>query len=177
MASELNPIVSSSGDYHLNLTSETAAAFKEAMSCFLKESGCSMGAIIERSGAIIVSETGLVNRPPTAVSLETLGVLSAGLFASTQMIAEKLGEENSPEVICHGEESHVFVAPISEEFAVLAVFPDRVAVGLVRMHAKAIAQQVIPVLRQVMKSSTTFSTATGAVVPSDQIEAPFLQYT
>jgi predicted regulator of Ras-like GTPase activity (Roadblock/LC7/MglB family) len=172
---EPSSVPASSGDYQLNLTTDSAKRFREAMHGFLDETGCSLGAIIERSGAVIVSE----QRPPgNGAKLprpDSIGVLAAGLFASTQMLAGQIGESEAPEVICHGRDLHVFVAPLSQEFALLAIFPNRVAVGLIRLQAKRVAAGIMADLRQIIRNVTTLAPATGAA-PVEDRENPFLRY-
>ncbi len=168
-------VLSSSGDYQINLTSASATLFREALRGFLDETGCSLGAVIERSGAVLSSE----QRPPgngaKLPRADSIGVLAAGLFASTQMMAEQLGEGDAPEVVCHGKSLHIFVAPLSREFALLAIFPDRVAVGVVRLQAKRLAAAVLPELRQVIRNVTTLAPSTGSPAPGP-VEGPFLRY-
>jgi len=168
-------VPASSGDYQLNLTTESAKRFREAMRGFLEETGCSMGAVIERSGAVIVSE----QRPPgNGAKLprpDSIGVLAAGLFATTQMMAGQIGEEHAPEVVCHGKDLHIFVAPLSQEFALLAVFPNRVAVGLIRLQAKKVAAGMMADLRQIIRNVTTLAPSSGSPVSEDR-ENPFLRY-
>jgi len=177
MSTESTSVPSASGDYHLNLTQEAAEKFRLAMKEFLVATECRMSAVIERSGAVIVSEQnsqagGRAPRP------DSLGALAAGLFGSTQMLAAQLGEAGPPEVICHGEELHIFLAPISDEFAILAVFPDRVAVGLIRLEAKRAANRILGDLRAIQRNRTTYVAATGAAQDNDgdDLENPFLRY-
>lgn len=176
MAADPSNVLSSSGDYHLNLTSDTAARFRELMQEFLDETDCSLAAVIERSGAVIASVEGTPARGVRVPRPDSLGVLTAGLFASTQMMATQMGEDSAPEVLCHGEDLHVFVAPISEEFALLTVFPDRVAVGLVRLHARKVGKSMMEDLSQIVRSQTTLAPSTGAVTESDESDGPFMRF-
>ena len=138
-----------------------------------------MVALIERSGAVIANEQAKGANVPRA---DSLGVLSAGLFASTQMMAEQLGEEESPEIFCHGKQHNIFVAPVSAEFALLALFPEGVAVGAVRLHARKAAQTMRNDLQQVVRNRTSYSPTSipAAVVGTAMTEAvdgPFLQFS
>ena len=49
-------VPASSGDYHLNITTETAREFRSMMRRFLAETECEVVALIERSGAVIGNE-------------------------------------------------------------------------------------------------------------------------
>tara|TARA_R110002096_G_scaffold24760_6_gene77928 strand:- start:4291 stop:4812 length:522 start_codon:yes stop_codon:yes gene_type:complete len=166
-------VQASSGDYHLNITTETAREFRGMMRNFLAGTECEVVALIERSGAVIVNEL-KPNAAKAAPDPDSLGVLVAGLFATTQMIAGQLGEPSSPEVLCHGEECHLLVHPVSDEFALLAAFRDGVAVGVVRLHAKQVAEGMLGHLGQIMRSRSTYSPPNEAVAEST--EGPFLQY-
>jgi predicted regulator of Ras-like GTPase activity (Roadblock/LC7/MglB family) len=168
-------VPASSGDYQINLTTESARRFREVMRSFLDETGCSMGAVIERSGAVIVNEQ---RSPGNGVKLpraDALGALAAGLFASTQMLSRQLGESDAPEVICHGQDLHIFVAPLSDDFALLAVFPNRVAVGLIRFQAKKVAAGITADLGQILRNVTVLAPASGAPKTGER-ENLFLRY-
>jgi len=173
--SDPTSVLSSSGDYQINLTTESAQRFREALRGFLGETGCSMAAIIERSGAVLASEQNAPAGGKRIPRADSLGVLAAGLFASTQMMAEQIGEEGAPEVLCHGRELHTFVAPLTQEFALLAVFPDRVAVGLVRLQGKRLGATVGPELRRVIRNVTTLAPSSGSP-GEERVESPFLRY-
>ncbi|MEM1296648.1 MAG: hypothetical protein AAGH89_14870 [Verrucomicrobiota bacterium] len=166
-------VPASSGDYHLNITTETAREFRGMMRRFLAETECEVVALIERSGAVIVNEL-KPNAAKAAPDPDSLGVLVAGLFATTQMIAGQLGEESSPEVMCHGEGCHLLVHPVSEEFALLAAFREGVAVGVVRLHAKQVSESMLGHLGQIMRSRATYSAPNEGVTESS--DGPFLQY-
>lgn len=181
MSGECTSVPSASGDYHLNLTREVAERLRLIMKEFLLETECRVGAVIERSGAVIVSEqnANATGRVPRA---DSLGALAAGLFGSTQVLASQLGEKEAPEVICHGSGLHIFLSPINEDFALLAVFPNRVAVGLVRLQAKRAAADILEDLRTIQRNRTTYAPSTGAAGPagaageSGGVENPFLRY-
>jgi predicted regulator of Ras-like GTPase activity (Roadblock/LC7/MglB family) len=175
MPADSTNVPAATGDYHLNLTREVADRLRLTMKEFLLETECRLGAVIERSGAVIVSEQNAqaAGRVPRA---DSLGALAAGLFGSTQVLASQLGETEAPEVICHGSGLHIFLSPISEEFALLAVFPNRVAVGLVRLQAKRAAAQILADLRTIQRNRTTYAPSTGPVRDEAGLENPFLRY-
>lgn len=175
MPGDCTSVPSASGDYHLNLSREVAERLRLTMKEFLLETECRMGAVIERSGAVIVSEQN-ANAAGRAPRADSLGALAAGLFGSTQALAAQLGETAAPEVICHGSELHIFLSPINEDFALLAVFPNRVAVGLVRLQAKRAAGQILSDLRTIQRNRTTYAASTGAAGESAELENPFLRY-
>lgn len=175
MPGEFTSVPSASGDYHLNLTRDVAERLRLTMKEFLLETECRVGAVIERSGAVIVSEQNAQagGRVPRA---DSLGALAAGLFGSTQALAAQLGEEEAPEVICHGSGLHIFLSPVNADFALLAVFPNRVAVGLVRVQAKRAAAQILADLGTIQRNRTTYAAATGAAAEEAPVENPFLRY-
>lgn len=175
MPGDFSSVPAASGDYHLNLTREVAERLRLTMKEFLLETECRVGAVIERSGAVIVSEqnAGATGRVPRA---DSLGALAAGLFGSTQVLASQLGENEAPEVICHGQGLHIFLSPINEDYALLAVFPNRVAVGLVRLQAKKAAAQILSDLGTIQRNRTTYAATTGAAAESGGLENPFLRY-
>ena len=174
-------VLAPSGDYHLNITSDTAKQFRGTLRHFLDETECQLVALIERSGAVIANEqSDSAGNLPRA---DSIGVLSAGLFASTQMMAEQLGEEESPEIFCHGARTNMFVSPVSDEFALLALFPEGVAVGTVRLHARKAAQMMRQSLQQVVRNRTSYSptsipaaTVGTALTEPTTVEGPFLQF-
>ncbi len=179
MAGESLSVLAQSGDYHLNLTTELAQTFRASLQHFLVETECQMVALIERSGAVIVSE-----QSESASGLprgDSLGVVVAGLFAAAQMMADMLGGDETPEVCCHGKSQHVILTPISDEFALIAVFRDFIAVGAVRYQADKVAEKLKDDLRKVVKSHTAYSR--GAAEGNEgegagpMTDGPFSRYT
>ncbi len=174
MTTDMTAVPAATGDYHLSIDRETAARFRSVMQGFLAETDCCLAAVIERSGAVIVSEE---TKPPTRVRIprpDSLGALVAGLFGSTQMLSRQLGDADAPEVICHGEDVHVFLAPLSEEFALMAVFTNRVSVGMIRIQAKQAAESLRGDLSRVLRHATTMAPSTGQMI--DEFETPFSRY-
>ena len=175
MADKPLSILATSGDYNLNITSETSALFREVLHRFLNATECEMVILIERSGAVIVSEENekaKAGLPRT----DSLGVLAAGLYGATQMMAGQLEDENAPEVFCHGSQQHIYLTPVSEEFALVTVFREGVAVGIVRLNARKAAMELVDNLGQVVKNKTTYAPATGNVEESGDDEGPFSRY-
>jgi hypothetical protein len=70
---------------------------------------------------------------------------------------------------------HMFVAPLSPEFALLAVFPNRVAVGLIRLQARKVAAGIMADLGQIIRNVTVLAPASGSP-PSEERENLFLRY-
>lgn len=168
-------VLATSGDYHLSLTSESAGRFRGALKEFLRQSECEFVALIEHSGAVLLHESS----PAAAAAArrpnpDTLGVLAAGLFGSTQMLARELGESGAPEVFCHGAGRHFFVCPVSETFALLAVFDETVVVGVVRLNAHRAAAIISASLKEVVKSRTGYGEVSS--IPTAPAENPFLRY-
>ncbi|MEO0445126.1 MAG: hypothetical protein AAF191_03505 [Verrucomicrobiota bacterium] len=172
-------VISASGDYELRLTQEISDRLGSLMRAFLADTDCRIAAVIERSGAVLVSEVNeaVSGRVPRT---DSLGVLSAGLFGATQMLASQLGEGESPEVVCHGSELHMFLAPITSDFAILAAFPDRVSVAIVRMEAKKVAEQIrvdlVEVVEDRGETPPGSAAAGGPVMVDGDPENPFLRY-
>lgn len=178
MPAECTSVPSASGDYHLTLSREVAERLRLTMKEFLLETECRLGAVIECSGAVIVSEQN-ANAGGRVPRADSLGALAAGLFGSTQVLASQLGEAEAPEVICHGSGLHIFLSPISPEFALLAVFPNRVAVGLVRLQAKRASAKILADLRTIQRNRTTYAPTTGPATANGEaggLENPFLRY-
>ncbi|MFT5465788.1 MAG: putative regulator of Ras-like GTPase activity (Roadblock/LC7/MglB family) [Verrucomicrobiales bacterium] len=170
-----------SGDYNLNLTSESTHWFREALQEFLRETEADSVALIEHSGAILMHEIGPAAAGSPQPDPNAIGVLAAGMFGSTQMLAQQLGEQTAPEVFCHGAGKHFFCCPVSETFALLTIFGDGVAVGVVRLNAHRAAGTIQASLKEVVKSRTGYGEVdlgvTPGTIPAAQtLENPFLRY-
>jgi hypothetical protein len=70
---------------------------------------------------------------------------------------------------------HIFLAPLSDDFALLAVFPNRVAVGLIRFQAKKVAAGITADLGQILRNVTVLAPASGAPQTGER-ENLFLRY-
>jgi len=174
MQTEPVSVLATSGDYHLNITSESAQIFREALKGFLQETEGNLVALIERSGAVIVSEENRANnvKMPRA---DTLGVLVAGLYSATQMMAGQLGEASTPEVFCHGPTLNIYLTPVSEEFALYSVFREGVAVGVIRLHARRVAKAILNDLGAIVSNRTTLA-ATAGNGERVSVSGPFSRY-
>ena len=75
---------------------------------------------------------------------------------------------------------HFFVCPVSDNFALLAVFDNNVAVGVVRLNAHRAAETILNSLQEVVKSRTGYGQADPAAVSNATVAAaadsPFLKY-
>lgn len=169
-----------SGDYNLNLTSESTGRFREALQHFLKETETDFVALVEHSGAILMHEVGPAAAGSPQPDPNAVGVLAAGMFGSTQMLAQQLGETTAPEVVCHGAGKNFFCCPVSDTFALLTVFGDGIAIGVVRLNAHRAAGAIQSSLKEVVKSRTGYGevdlSAVGANPAGQPLENPFLRY-
>lgn len=176
-------VLGPSGDYHLNLTSESAGQFEGVLDEFLRQTEADSVALIEHSGAVLSYKAGPAAAGSQQPDTQTIGVLAAGLFGSTQMMAQQLGETGAPEVFCHGAGKHFFCCPVNDNFALMTIFGPNVAVGIIRLNAQRAVETISNSLQQVVRSRTGYGQVTPAVpaaspapAPAEAAEGPFMRY-
>lgn len=97
---------------------------------------------------VVDSEGHLVTKKGFTKSFDTtsMGALVAASFASTRAMAEVLGESQFLVLSHQGENEHIHIALVSARALLVIVFDDRTTLGMVRLYANEVTQQVAEAL-------------------------------
>ncbi len=109
----------------------------------------------EAKCALLVDKDGhLVTRQGFTHSLDTtaLAVLLAGSFASTKEIARLVGEPEFSVLFHQGKRDHIHISLVGERSILVVIFDDRTTIGMVRLYAKEIGEELSFILSQAAKT-------------------------
>ncbi|MCI0531512.1 MAG: roadblock/LC7 domain-containing protein [candidate division Zixibacteria bacterium] len=99
----------------------------------------------EAKCALLVDKDGhLVTRQGFTHSLDTtaLAALLAGSFASTREIARLVGEPEFSVLFHQGKKDHIHISLVGERSILVVIFDDRTTIGMVRLYAKEIGEEL-----------------------------------
>lgn len=105
----------------------------------------------EAKCALVVDKDGyLITRQGFTHSLDTtaLSALLAGSFASTKEIARLVGEPEFSVLFHQGRKDHIHLCLIGERTILAVIFDDRTTIGMVRLYAKEISEDLARILSQ-----------------------------
>src|SRR5574341_611120 len=120
----------------------------------------------EAKCVLLVDKDGyLVTRQGFTHSLDTtaLAALLAGSFASTKEIARLVGEPEFSVLFHQGKKDHIHISLVGERSILVVIFDDRTTIGMVRLYAKEIGEE----LGLVLSGTKTRKTQPAKVLGSD----------
>jgi predicted regulator of Ras-like GTPase activity (Roadblock/LC7/MglB family) len=103
----------------------------------------------EAKCALLVDKDGyLITRQGFTHSLDTtaLSALLAGSFASTKEIARLVGEPEFSVLFHQGKRDHIHLCLIGERTILAVIFDDRTTIGMVRLYAKEVSEDLAKIL-------------------------------
>jgi predicted regulator of Ras-like GTPase activity (Roadblock/LC7/MglB family) len=98
---------------------------------------------------LLVDKDGhLITRQGFTQSLDTtaLAALLAGSFASTREIARLVGEPEFSVLFHQGKKDHIHITLVGERTILAVIFDDRTTIGMVRLYAKEVAENLNQIL-------------------------------
>src|SRR3990170_3211053 len=99
----------------------------------------------EAKCVLLVDKDGhLITRQGFTHSLDTtaLAALLAGSFASTKEIARLVGEPEFSVLFHQGKRDHIHINLVGERSIMVIIFDDRTTIGMVRLYAKEIGEEL-----------------------------------
>jgi predicted regulator of Ras-like GTPase activity (Roadblock/LC7/MglB family) len=108
----------------------------------------------EAKCALLVDKDGyLITRQGFTHSLDTtaLAALLAGSFASTKEIARLVGEPEFSVLFHQGKRDHIHLCLIGERTILAVIFDDRTTIGMVRLYAREISEDLTKILSNAQK--------------------------
>lgn len=119
----------------------------------------------EAKCTLLVDKDGhLVTRQGFTHSLDTtaLAALLAGSFASTREIARLVGEPEFSVLFHQGKKDHIHISLVGERSILVVIFDDRTTIGMVRLYAKEIGEELGLVLSSTKTRKAQPSKALGS---------------
>jgi predicted regulator of Ras-like GTPase activity (Roadblock/LC7/MglB family) len=103
----------------------------------------------EAKCTLLVDKDGhLITRQGFTHTLDTtaLAALLAGSFASTKEIARLVGEPEFSVLFHQGKKDHIHISLVGERSILVVIFDDRTTIGMVRLYAKEIGEELASIL-------------------------------
>ncbi|OQX92582.1 MAG: hypothetical protein B6D58_02225 [candidate division Zixibacteria bacterium 4484_95] len=110
----------------------------------------------EAKCALLVDKDGhLITRQGFTHTLDTtaLAALLAGSFASTREIARLVGEPEFSVLFHQGKRDHIHISLIGERTILVVIFDDRTTIGMVRLYAKEVSEELLEFLSNAGKKT------------------------
>ena len=115
----------------------------------------------EAKCALLVDKDGyLITRQGFTHSLDTtaLAALLAGSFASTKEIARLVGEPEFSVLFHQGKKDHIHLCLIGDRTILAVIFDDRTTIGMVRLYAKEVSEDLARILSKAEKNKESKKT-------------------
>jgi predicted regulator of Ras-like GTPase activity (Roadblock/LC7/MglB family) len=110
---------------------------------------------------LLVDKDGhLITRQGFTQTLDTtaLAALLAGSYASTREIARLVGEPEFSVLFHQGKKDHIHISLVGERTILAVIFDDRTTIGMVRLYAKEVSEN----LNQILCSGKSEDQTTGS---------------
>lgn len=141
----------------LVLYEEQMAQIDKALAKLLKSAEAKCTLLVDKDGH-------LVTRQGFTHSLDTtaLAALLAGSFASTREIARLVGEPEFSVLFHQGKRDHIHINIVGERSILVVIFDDRTTIGMVRMYAKEISEELKKIFTGSQKKKPVTSSGVSA---------------
>jgi predicted regulator of Ras-like GTPase activity (Roadblock/LC7/MglB family) len=137
-------------DSGLVIYDEQLTKINELISRLLKESDAKCALLVNRDGRTVAKQ-GFTRTMDT----DQLGALVAGSFSATSRVAALLGEPEFTVMFHQGKHDHIHIALVDEKTLLVVTFDERTTVGMVRLVAKAVGENLAGVLLEVYQNPAT----------------------
>jgi predicted regulator of Ras-like GTPase activity (Roadblock/LC7/MglB family) len=120
---------------------EEIEEIEKALRSLIKDAQAKCVLLVDKDGH-------LITRQGFTQSLDTtaLAALLAGSFASTREIARLVGEPEFSVLFHQGKKDHIHITLVGERTILAVIFDDRTTIGMVRLYAKEVSENLARVL-------------------------------
>ncbi|MBN2135932.1 MAG: roadblock/LC7 domain-containing protein [Acidobacteria bacterium] len=126
----------------LRLKEEEQFQLNQLLKDYLKQTESNFALLINLDGYLIVSQGDTAN-----IDLGALTVLSVGLFASAQQIAELIGEEDFKTFFYQGKKFNLHTSSIGNMAILLTVF-EKTTLSIIRLFSKETCNAVRKIMME-----------------------------
>jgi predicted regulator of Ras-like GTPase activity (Roadblock/LC7/MglB family) len=112
-----------------------------ALTRIIKESEAKCALLVDKDGHLITRQ-GFTHTLDTTA----LAALLAGSFASTKEIARLVGEPEFSVLFHQGKRDHIHISLIGERTILVVIFDDRTTIGMIRLYAKEVGDNLKGIL-------------------------------
>src|SRR5258706_5340028 len=116
---------------------EDFKAISAQMSALLRETNVKSLLLVDRSGQVVAN----VGEPPQ-FDPQAFASLTAADFSANDQLAKMIGEHEFSSLFHQGEKESMFLADVAKRVILVVLFDQRATLGLVKLKAKAVVEQL-----------------------------------
>jgi predicted regulator of Ras-like GTPase activity (Roadblock/LC7/MglB family) len=123
------------------------AAIESVLESLAHDSGAGCAMLLDRSGQVIAFRGAI--EPDT---VQALGALLAGTFASTREVALLLKEKDFRILLQQGAHENILTGTVGDRWILAVIFDERPRTGLVKVMVERVVDELCAVLKRVEES-------------------------
>jgi predicted regulator of Ras-like GTPase activity (Roadblock/LC7/MglB family) len=140
------------------------------LTAFLRESNARCALLVDRTGQLVITVGDTPQFDPTAFAS-----LTAADFSANDQLARMIGEPEFASLVHQGERESMLLADVAKRVILVVLFDQRATLGLVKLKAKPVVEQLSRVLEDMFNRVRTGPAAQQRVLEGaeDEIDRLF----
>jgi predicted regulator of Ras-like GTPase activity (Roadblock/LC7/MglB family) len=114
---------------------------QQHLTAFLRESNARCALLVDRTGQLVTTVGDTPQFDPTAFAS-----LTAADFSANDQLARMIGEAEFASLVHQGERESMLLADVAKRVILVVLFDQRATLGLVKLKAKPVVEQLARVL-------------------------------
>jgi predicted regulator of Ras-like GTPase activity (Roadblock/LC7/MglB family) len=107
------------------------------LQAFLRDSNARCALLVDRTGQLVATVGDVPKFDPTAFAS-----LTAADFSANDQLAKMIGEEEFASLVHQGERESMYLADIAKRVILVVLFDQRATLGLVKLKAKSVVENL-----------------------------------
>lgn len=143
---------------------------QQHLTAFLRESNARCALLVDRTGQLVITVGDTPQFDPTAFAS-----LTAADFSANDQLARMIGEPEFASLVHQGERESMLLADVAKRVILVVLFDQRATLGLVKLRAKPVVEQLSRVLEDMFNRVRTGPAAQQRVLEGaeDEIDRLF----
>jgi predicted regulator of Ras-like GTPase activity (Roadblock/LC7/MglB family) len=143
---------------------------QQHLTAFLRESNARCALLVDRTGQLVITVGDTPQFDPTAFAS-----LTAADFSANDQLARMIGEAEFASLVHQGERESMLLADVAKRVILVVLFDQRATLGLVKLKAKPVVEQLSRVLEDMFNRVRTGPAAQQRVLEGaeDEIDRLF----
>jgi predicted regulator of Ras-like GTPase activity (Roadblock/LC7/MglB family) len=143
---------------------------QQHLTAFLRESNARCALLVDRTGQLVTTVGETPRFDPTAFAS-----LTAADFSANDQLARMIGEPDFASLVHQGERESMLLADVAKRVILVVLFDQRATLGLVKLKAKPVVEQLSRVLEDMFNRVRTGPAARQRVLEGaeDEIDRLF----
>jgi predicted regulator of Ras-like GTPase activity (Roadblock/LC7/MglB family) len=108
-----------------------------ALAEFLEQTDATVALVIDKGGFVIAQQGSSAD-----LDVTTIGALASGAFLASQTIAGLVNAKDFNHTALEGEHVSLFTVNVDEHCLMVAVFPSKAGIGVVKYYSGAVVRQL-----------------------------------